>query len=102
LKIHISAPAQSERLERLDVKKKSRNILGSNPTSSDTVESDGRQMKKCKIKYIKRKNLKNSPLKKFKGSVFDNFAVRLSFFKVSFVFCTWNNRRIARVTSELE
>ncbi len=49
------------------------------PASSDTVESEGRQMKKCKITYIKRKKLKNSPLKKVKGSVFDIFSVRFSF-----------------------
>jgi hypothetical protein len=30
-------------------------VLGSIPASSDTVESEGRQMKQCKIFYIKRK-----------------------------------------------
>ncbi len=38
-------------------------VLGSIPASSDTVESEGRQMKQWWIPYIKRKNPKNSPFK---------------------------------------
>ncbi len=37
-------------------------VLGSIPASSDTVESEGRQMKQCWIQYIeKKKNPKKSP-----------------------------------------
>jgi hypothetical protein len=32
-------------------------LVGSIPASSDTVESEGRQMKQCRIKYIQ-----NAPL----------------------------------------
>ncbi len=39
-------------------------VLGSNPASSDTVESEGRQIKHCWISYIKKIKSKNSPLKK--------------------------------------
>ncbi len=31
-------------------------VLGSIPASSDTVESEGRQMKRCWIQYIEKKN----------------------------------------------
>ncbi len=37
-------------------------VLGSIPASSDTVESEGRQMKQYFISYIKRKKKKNPPL----------------------------------------
>ncbi len=36
--------------------------LGSIPASSDTVESEGRQMKQCWISYIKRKITQKSPI----------------------------------------
>ncbi len=36
-------------------------VLDLIPASSDTVESEGRQMKQCWITYIKRKNPKNPP-----------------------------------------
>ncbi len=39
--------------------------LGSIPASSDTVESKGRQMTQCWISYIKSKNPKKSPIKKY-------------------------------------
>ncbi len=42
-------------LERLDVNAKVAPILGSIPAPSDTVESEGRKMKKCWITYFTRK-----------------------------------------------
>jgi hypothetical protein len=50
-------------LQRLTVNAKVATVLDSIPASSDTVESDGRQMKQCWIKYIVRKNRKVPPLK---------------------------------------
>jgi hypothetical protein len=38
-------------------------VLGSIPASSDTMESERRQMKQCWIKYIKRKSFKCSLMK---------------------------------------
>jgi hypothetical protein len=38
-----------------------RTVLGSIPASSGTVESEGRQMKQCRLLYIKRKIQKNPP-----------------------------------------
>jgi hypothetical protein len=38
--------------------------LGSIPASSDTVESEGRQMKQCRIQYIEKKIQKNPPVQK--------------------------------------
>ncbi len=49
-------------LERLAVNAKVATVLGSILASSDTVESEGRQMKQCRITYIKRRK-KNSPFK---------------------------------------
>ncbi len=54
----------AERLERLTVNAVVATVLGSIPASSDTMESEGRQMKRCWISYIKRKNSKKSPFKK--------------------------------------
>jgi hypothetical protein len=51
----------AELLERLAVNTKAATVLGSIPASSDTVESEGRQMKQCWITYIKRKIPKNPP-----------------------------------------
>ncbi len=51
-------------LERLAVNAKVATVLGSIPASSDTVESEWRQMKQCWIKYIKIKNPQKSPFKK--------------------------------------
>jgi hypothetical protein len=41
-------------------------VLKSIPASSDTVESEGRQMK-CQITYIKKEKTKKFPLKKNKS-----------------------------------
>jgi hypothetical protein len=45
---------------RLNFNAKVASVLGSIPASSDTVESEGRQMKQCRKSFLK--NLKNSPL----------------------------------------
>ncbi len=46
-------------------------VLGSIPASSDTMESEGRQMKQCWVSYIKIQ--KNPPVnKKSKKSLFYN------------------------------
>jgi hypothetical protein len=37
--------------------------LGSIPASSDTMESEGRQMKQCRIEYIEKKSKKSPCLK---------------------------------------
>jgi hypothetical protein len=49
-------------LERLTANALVATVLGSIPASSDTVESEGRQMKQCLISYIKRKIQTNPPL----------------------------------------
>ncbi len=46
----------AEWLERPAANAKFATVLGSIPASSDTVESEGRQMKQCWRKYIQRKN----------------------------------------------
>ncbi len=53
-------------LERLTVNAKVATVLGSNPASSDTMESEGRQMKQSwnTYEYIKRINQK-IPLLRF-------------------------------------
>ncbi len=48
-------------LERLAVNAK---VLSSIPASSDTVESEGRQLKQCWMPYIKKKKIQKSPPKK--------------------------------------
>ncbi len=50
-------------LERLAVNIKVATVLGSIPASSDTVESEGRQMKQCWITYTERKTKKFPPSK---------------------------------------
>ncbi len=52
--------------ERLAVNAKVATVLGSIPASSDTVESEGWQMKQCWITYIKIKNPKNPPFRNCK------------------------------------
>ncbi len=37
-------------------------VLGSIPASSDTVETEGRQMKQCWIQYLEKNILKNLPV----------------------------------------
>jgi hypothetical protein len=44
-----------EWLERLAVNAKVATVLGSIPASSDTAESEGRQMKQCRRTYTKKK-----------------------------------------------
>jgi hypothetical protein len=51
-------------VERLIANAKVAIALGSIPASSDTVESEGRQMKQCLIKSFKNFH-KNSPFKSF-------------------------------------
>jgi hypothetical protein len=54
----------TEWLERLTANAEVATGLGSIPTSSDTVESEWRQMKECWIQYIERKKIpKNPPVK---------------------------------------
>jgi hypothetical protein len=48
-------------LERLTANAEVATVLGSIPASSDTVESEGRQMKQCWIQYIEKINPKKSP-----------------------------------------
>ncbi len=50
--------SRAELLERLTANAVVATALGSIPASSDTVETEGLQMKQCWITYIKRKNLK--------------------------------------------
>ncbi len=52
-----------EWLERLAVNAKVATVIGSIPASSDTVESEGRQMKQCLITYVKWKSPQISPFK---------------------------------------
>ncbi len=53
-------------LERLTANVVVATVLSSIPASSDTVESEGRQMKQCWIEYIKKvKKTKNPPLKTY-------------------------------------
>ncbi len=52
----------AEWLERLTANAVVATVLGSIPASSDTVESEGRQMKQCWISYIKEKFKKKIPL----------------------------------------
>jgi hypothetical protein len=54
----------AEWLERLAANAVVDTVLDSIPVSSDTVESEGQQMKQCWIAYIKtKKNPKNPPFK---------------------------------------
>ncbi len=48
-------------LERLTANAAVATVLGSIPASSDTMESEGRQIKQCWISYIKKKFIKKSP-----------------------------------------
>ncbi len=52
---------EMSRVERLAVNANVATVLGSIPASSDTVESEGRQMNQCWITYIKRKKEKKIP-----------------------------------------
>ncbi len=61
-------------LERLVANAKVTTVLGSIPASSDTVESEGPQMKQCWVKYMKRKSRK--PCKK--SSCKNNYRPRMS------------------------
>ncbi len=54
----------AKRLECLAVNAKVATVLGSIPAYSDSVESEGEQMKQCWITYTKRIKSKKSPLKK--------------------------------------
>ncbi len=60
-------------------------VLGAIPASSDTVESEGRQMKQCWITYIKRKTEK-FPLKKWFVCISFRFDFFASFCLFPFVF----------------
>jgi hypothetical protein len=46
-------------LERVTANAEVATVLGSIPTSSDTVESEGRQMKQCWIQYMERKKIQH-------------------------------------------
>jgi hypothetical protein len=46
-------------LERLTANAEVATALGSIPASTDTVESEGRQMKQCWIQYIEKKSKKS-------------------------------------------
>jgi hypothetical protein len=50
-------------------------VLGSNPASSGTVEPVGRQMKQCRIKYIKK--LKKFALFKLQHRIFRMFFLKI-------------------------
>ncbi len=64
----------AEWLERLTANAVVTTVLGSIPASSDTVESEGRQMKQCWISYIKKeKNLKKFPSKECYFQYFQYF-----------------------------
>ncbi len=52
MRIRIPDPDQVEWLERLTANAEVSAVLGSIPASSDTVESERRQMKQCWMKYI--------------------------------------------------
>ncbi len=53
-------------VDEMEVNAKVATVLDSIPASSDSVKSEGRQMKQCWIMYIKTKNLK-TPLIWFLG-----------------------------------
>jgi hypothetical protein len=55
----------AEWLEHLTASAIVATVLNSIPASSDTVESEGRQIKQCWISYIKRKKCQNTPLYKY-------------------------------------
>ncbi len=57
-------------------------VLGSIPASSDTMESKGRQMKQCRIKYIKKEEKKseNLPVYICKKESVSNHSVEYSTF----------------------
>ena len=48
----------AEWLERLTANAEAETVLGSIPTFSDTLESEGRTTKKCSIKYNEKKSYK--------------------------------------------
>ncbi len=52
----------AEWLERLTANAVVATVLGSIPATSDTVESEGRQMEQCRISYIKKEKLQKIPL----------------------------------------
>ncbi len=54
----------AEWLERLTANAVVATVLGSIPATSDTVESEGRQMEQCRISYIKKEKLQKSPFRK--------------------------------------
>jgi hypothetical protein len=57
----------AEWLERLIANAVVTTVLGSIPASSETVESEGRHMKQCRISvHKKRKNTKNPPLENYR------------------------------------
>jgi len=49
----------AEYLERLTASAEVETVLGSVPASSDTVESEGRQMEQCLLHYIEKKKKKH-------------------------------------------
>jgi hypothetical protein len=52
---------KAEWLEHLTVNAKVATVLGSIPASSDTVESEGQQIKRCGIKYCTVQYFRNYP-----------------------------------------
>ncbi len=70
----------AEWLERLTANAVVATVLGSIPTSSDTVESEGRKMKQCWISYIKKgKKYNKSPFKRlcqYRQCYCNSFAAR--------------------------
>ncbi len=52
----LKIQALAEWLQSLAVNAKAATVLGSIPASTDTVESEGRQMKQCTYVHTKRKN----------------------------------------------
>ncbi len=58
-------PDLAKWLERLIANAEVPTVLGSIPASSDTVESEERQMKQCWIKYIEEKNQQIQCWRKF-------------------------------------
>ncbi len=89
----------SERLDRLAVHAKVATFLDSISASTDTVESEGQQMKQCWITYIKKKKSIKSPIEFFLGilySMCDIFSAQLFTGTVLYMhaLCTWQKRTV--------
>ncbi len=73
-------------------------VLGSIPASSDTVESEGRQMKQCWISYIKKGKPKKSPFI-YSGKIMLNVAETIFVNILSIKISSWHHYK-CKVTDD--